>query len=154
MVQISSRHEVAESIDPRKLEALVSLVQTAAAVDKFLDAELRNYGISKAKLLLMKILVTKGGRMTPTALSVESFRSKHTITALVDGLERDGLVRRERCSDDRRSLDVTLTDKGREFLKDTLSACDEIGYIAMGHIDGEQAKQLKALLDQIRQSVT
>lgn len=154
MVQTSTRHEVAESLDPRKLKALVALVQTAAAVDKFLDAQLHDYGISRAKLLIMKVLVANAGRMTPTALSKELSRSKHTITALVDGLERDGLVQREQHSSDRRSINVVLTEKGREFLKSTLPICDQIGYTAIGQIDVQQSEQLKALLDKIRQSVT
>jgi DNA-binding MarR family transcriptional regulator len=154
MVQISTRHEVAGSIDSRKIKALVALVQTAAAVDKFLDAELHDYGISKAKLLTMKVLLANGGTMTHTALSKELSRSKHTITVLVDGLERDGLVRREQHSSDRRSKNVVLTEKGGGFLKSTLPICDQIGYTAIGQIDVEQAEQLKALLDKIRQSVT
>ena len=39
-----------------------------------------------------------------------------TITGMLDGLERDGMVVRRRSDEDRRVVLVTLTDQGRELL--------------------------------------
>jgi DNA-binding MarR family transcriptional regulator len=40
--------------------------------------------------------------------------SRSATTRLVDRLERDGLVDRFVCDSDRRGMEVTLTDQGRE----------------------------------------
>jgi DNA-binding MarR family transcriptional regulator len=39
-----------------------------------------------------------------------------TITGMLDGLERDGMVHRRRSDEDRRVVLVALTDRGRELL--------------------------------------
>lgn len=40
-----------------------------------------------------------------------------TATRIIDGLERDGTVRRDRSAEDRRTVLVSLTPKGRRVLK-------------------------------------
>ena len=42
--------------------------------------------------------------------------SRPSVTGVVDGLVARGLVRRDHTDDDRRRIDVGLTDTGRELL--------------------------------------
>ena len=44
--------------------------------------------------------------------------SKVSITAIVDDLEKRGLVTRRRCDDDRRQVYISITDAGREVLSE------------------------------------
>jgi MarR family 2-MHQ and catechol resistance regulon transcriptional repressor len=48
------------------------------------------------------------------------FKSRGNITKVVDNLERDGLVKRERDDADRRYYRVTLTPKGRKIFEKVL----------------------------------
>ena len=59
------------------------------------------------------------------------------VTRLVDGLERDGLVARHSCPDDRRGTLVALTDEGMRRLHDA----------AQTHLDGVRALFLDRLGD-------
>jgi MarR family 2-MHQ and catechol resistance regulon transcriptional repressor len=54
------------------------------------------------------------GPMRPGELSAKLLKSGGNITLVVDNLEKRGLVRRQRDSDDRRAVVVSLTDEGRE----------------------------------------
>jgi DNA-binding MarR family transcriptional regulator len=54
--------------------------------------------------------------LCPADLADKSGVTRATMTGLLDGLERDGLVAREGHLADRRMLMVRLTTKGREFL--------------------------------------
>lgn len=45
--------------------------------------------------------------------------SRPTLTSLVDGLERQGLVERSRVSGDRRGINLVLTDDGKKAIDET-----------------------------------
>jgi len=52
------------------------------------------------------------GPMTQGEVSAKVLKSGSNMTTVIDNLERDGLVRRERDSEDRRVIHVHLTGKG------------------------------------------
>jgi len=51
--------------------------------------------------------------------------SRPSVTGVVDGLVARGLVRRDHTEDDRRRIDVGLTDAGRELLAAADSAVEQ-----------------------------
>ena len=61
------------------------------------------------------------------------FKSRGNITKVVDNLERDGLVKRERDSEDRRYYRVMLTSKGRKIFEKVLP-------LHVSHIEKEMAR--------------
>ena len=64
------------------------------------------------------------------------FKSQGNITKVVDNLERAGLVKRERDSEDRRYYRVTLTAKGRRLFEKVLP-------LHVSHIEKEMARLTK-----------
>lgn len=73
----------------------------------------------------LSLLIRKGGNLTPTELSQMMFRSKHSITKIIDGLEKDGYVIRVRDKKDRRSLHVRITAKGLNHVRRNIRRGDE-----------------------------
>lgn len=70
-------------------------------------------GLSLEQAFLLCRLAASEGESTITALATGSGRTSHTVTAMVDILEREGLVvRRRNNPDDRRQVWVALTDLG------------------------------------------
>jgi DNA-binding MarR family transcriptional regulator len=55
-------------------------------------------------------------RLTATALSEEICHDMGALTRIVDDLEEEGLVRRERTERDRRVVEIALTPQGRRYL--------------------------------------
>ncbi|MGH8202740.1 MAG: MarR family winged helix-turn-helix transcriptional regulator [Steroidobacteraceae bacterium] len=56
-------------------------------------------------------------RLTATALSDETCHDMGALTRIVDDLEAEGLVRRERTERDRRVVEIALTPQGRRYLQ-------------------------------------
>jgi len=57
--------------------------------------------------------------VTPTALSHNQRVSRNTISALLNGLESQGLIERRLDPEDRRGFRIRLTDLGRQTVTDT-----------------------------------
>jgi DNA-binding MarR family transcriptional regulator len=55
------------------------------------------------------------GRMRMSELAESVLLSRSGLTRLVDRLERDGLLKRERCESDARGLFAEITPEGREL---------------------------------------
>src|SRR6476646_4659275 len=53
------------------------------------------------------------GHMTQGEISSKVLRSGSNLTTVIDNLERDGMVRRERDAEDRRVIHVHLTEAGK-----------------------------------------
>jgi DNA-binding MarR family transcriptional regulator len=53
------------------------------------------------------------GRMRMSELADRALLSRSGLTRLVDRLERQGLLKRERCASDARGLFAEITDEGR-----------------------------------------
>jgi MarR family 2-MHQ and catechol resistance regulon transcriptional repressor len=60
------------------------------------------------------------GPLTPGEVSDKILKSGSNITTVIDNLERDGLVRRERSRQDRRVITVHLTEAGKEEIETVL----------------------------------
>jgi DNA-binding MarR family transcriptional regulator len=72
------------------------------------------------------------------------------ITRLLDRLEAKGLVRRERCPEDRRQVLCYATPGGLELLGRIDGAMDSADDKALGMLSDEDKAQLIRLLDIVR----
>lgn len=68
---------------------------------------------------------------------------------IVDRLVTKGLVKKGTCRDDRRLVDVMITDKGKKLLERLDERQDELDNI-LGKLSKKEATQLSELLDKIR----
>ncbi|MBA3366712.1 MAG: MarR family transcriptional regulator [Actinobacteria bacterium] len=73
-------------------------------------------GLSAARLSALSVLVFAGPRSVGDLALVEQVQPP-TMTRLVQGLERDGLVRREPSTKDHRVVRILATPKGRRILQ-------------------------------------
>jgi MarR family transcriptional regulator, 2-MHQ and catechol-resistance regulon repressor len=75
--------------------------------------------ITFAQFAVLEALHTLGP-MYQRELSQRILRSSASVTAVVDGLERRGLVSRTRSTEDRRLVEVGLTAAGDDFMAEVL----------------------------------
>lgn len=135
------------------LRTFILFVQTADAVLKYADAHFyRKARLSVIKHVVLRILATNGGTMKPSEIAEWTLRERHNITTLVGRLERDGLVRAERNDRDKRSVNVTLTVKGRKVLKQATPVAREIVNRVMLSISEGGAVRLEKSLRVLRQN--
>lgn len=72
-----------------------------------------HHGLTSAGMRVLMILLG-AGNSTHRNMAERCFIRPATLTGIVDTLERDGFVSRQQNPSDRRSVQLTLTDKGRE----------------------------------------
>ncbi len=128
-------------------------VQTAHTVLKYADAYFyRKVGLSAIKFTVLDALAINGGSMRPSEIAEWTYSERHNITALVARLKRDGLVKTNRNSKDRRVITVTLTDKGRHVLSESTPVSWEIIKEVMGSFSEDDAIVLEKQLRILRQN--
>lgn len=134
-----------------RLGAFLSLVRSTNVFMRYRTVEFRRHDSTSMRMMLMNALYLNGGSMTPTELSECVFRSRHSITSMVDTLERQGLVRRESNLEDRRSITVMLTPEGSQLFERMLPVGYEIGQRALSCLSGDEVVKLRMLFKRVRE---
>ncbi|TDD68834.1 MarR family transcriptional regulator [Actinomadura darangshiensis] len=76
---------------------------------------IERHGISPAGFFLLRLLIVEDG-LRPGEVAKHLLVTPATVTSVVDTLERNGHVRRERSYRDRRGVMLRITDSGRRLL--------------------------------------
>lgn len=79
----------------------------------------KDYGLTESQFAVLEALHHLGP-LSQGQLCSKILRSGSNVTTVVDNLERDKLVRRERDEDDRRVQIVSLTERGRSLVVSAL----------------------------------
>ena len=107
--------ESTHQLDRDELAAWRGMLRIHAHVTHELDAELtRLHGLPLSSYeVLLYLADAPDGRMRMSELADSVLLSRSGLTRLVDRLERDALLERERCEEDARGYFAAITDKGR-----------------------------------------
>jgi DNA-binding MarR family transcriptional regulator len=122
-----------------------------------LDRELETkHGLPLTQFeVLTHLAKTPDGRMRMSELASTVLLSQSGVTRLVDRLERDGLVAREPCPDDRRGLHARITDEGRRRLTEALPThFDDVRARFFAHLDDDDLRTLVGLWERVQPGVT
>ncbi len=105
-----------------QIEATQSLrfAMFADILIRYVEIILKKNDLSRLQGVALHNLVRKGGSLTPTELAKTMFRSKHSMTKIIDTLEDKGLVMRNGSQNDRRSVPVQITLDGVRRVKQDL----------------------------------
>ena len=85
------------------------------------------YGVTAPQISAIQSLQQEGA-LPLSSLSQRIYLGQSTTSGIVDRLERDGLVARERSQVDRRVVRITLSEKGRD-LADRLPRTSTLGEV-------------------------
>ena len=105
--------------DDYNLMALIN--QTSHAFTLARTRELSEHGLSMMRAAVLLVLQARDNNATPTEISQWLLREPHTISALLDRMEKDGLVRRYRDMHKRNTVRVDMTEKGRSAYQASLA---------------------------------
>jgi DNA-binding MarR family transcriptional regulator len=106
-----------------------------------LDAELERFGLSGMHFAVLKHLV-EGAADSAADLCRYMHYDTGAMTRILDRLEQKGLVRRERCREDRRVVFLRLTPGGRAQLPRLLAAGARV---VDAHLAGFSQAEIDAL---------
>ncbi len=130
---------------------VVNVMFTGNWLQKEFSCQLKQYGLSLQQNNVLGIL--RGQYPNPATLGLIQERMldrDSNATRLVDKLLEKGLVTRCQCADNRRKVDIVITEKGLELLKqtDTIMQNLEEKY---SQITPEEAVQIGELMDKLRE---
>jgi DNA-binding MarR family transcriptional regulator len=107
-------------------------------------------GLSNQQYNVLRILRgSHPARLACSEISQRMIARDPDVTRLVDRLSQRGLVSRARGKQDRRVVEVGITDKGREVLKALDPHVDRMPRAVLGHLGRAKLMQLARLLEQV-----
>jgi len=118
------------------------VLSVAAQLEPELDEALAEHRLTRPSFqVLSALLDAPGNSLTQRELMSTVRRTSGTVSVRLARLERAGLVTREPDADDRRTVTVTLTDRGRDWATAARPAYeDAAGRLAAGLPDDVRAK--------------
>jgi DNA-binding MarR family transcriptional regulator len=135
--------------DPEGQRLCFQTLSLAAAIDRDCAALLAPHGLSEGRFILLFLLNASAYGLAPNALAEQAGVTRGTVSGLLDGLEREGLIDRHADANDRRALRVQLTGKGRCVAN---TASEQHGrWISSlhGNLSAPERKQLALLLEKV-----
>ena len=137
----------------RAQEATLGILRTADRVRRRLTAELEPHGLTMQQYNVLRILRGAKGQPLPTLeIGERMIEEAPGVTRLLDRLEAKGLVRRNRCTHDRRLVHCWITDEGLQLLAgidELLLGADE-GVVS--NLSDDEQRELIRLLDRVREA--
>lgn len=103
-------------LDAAAIYTMGELLQTAHIVEKQLAKGLEKANLSRGRHVALWCIFYLGADdgITPAEIADQLGVTRATITGLLDGLERDSFIVREKHHKDRRKIIVRITEPGRE----------------------------------------
>jgi len=144
-------HELPESID-LTVEGIVDRINGVNwRIRKMLDETLEQQGLTGGDWKVLSALRWRGEpeRRSAGELARIAELTSGTMTARLDQLERQGLVRRVRDQNDRRSVLVELTPAGRKKHNEAMGVQAEKEKLLAAALSTREMEQLNALLRRV-----
>jgi len=141
-------------IEPDAMLAIMQFIRTGADVSECFERFLNKHGLSHGRFALLMYLNRQPDvPVNQTHLAEAYGVTKATITGLIDGLEREGLVERLADPADRRASLVRLTAASRKFLDEFLPEHFRGVSELMSGLDAVERAELSRLVGKIRDGI-
>ncbi len=110
-----------------------------------------NVGGRSGKQHMLAKLHMAGGHLSQRELLDRSDVSSAALSEVLSKLEAEGLIVRERSEEDRRQMQVSLTEEGLAQAARQKAAFDEFEACCLSCLDDDEQEQLLGLLDRLEQ---
>jgi DNA-binding MarR family transcriptional regulator len=131
-------------------KAYINLMFTSSRLQMAQSGLFKPFGVTLPQYNILRILRGQHPKPATVNLLIERMLDKTSnASRIVDKLEAKELVTRKQCPNDRRTVDVLITDKGLELLKE-MDGLEEGKSIGLKNLTIEEAEELNRLLDKIR----
>jgi DNA-binding MarR family transcriptional regulator len=126
-------------------EAMLNLIVAASYMLNYLERICNEFGITQPQYNVLRILrgAYPGGHSRCEVIERMVDRAPD-VTRLIDRLERQGLVARERSSDDRRLSITRITGKGLELLERMQPTIDDVEVMIASRLTPEECAAISA----------
>ena len=126
----------------------VVLNQAYNAAYRATSNRLQPFGISNQQAWVLLILSTSSSPPTCTEISRIVMRKPHTVTALLNGMQRAGMITRIKDDHNQKLVRVVMTEEGKEVWKQLMRIQLAIGYTSL--LSSGEICQLSSMLEKLR----
>lgn len=131
-------------------QVYLALQRAAADLTQGAAALLRPFGLSGAQYNILRILRGAGPEGLACGEIAERLLARDPdMTRLLDRMERQGLVMRQRASHDRRVVTTRITPEGARVLAELDEPMAALHRRQLAHIDAARLRELATLLDAV-----
>jgi DNA-binding MarR family transcriptional regulator len=131
-------------------KAAINILFTSSWLYNINAARLKDFGITPEQFNVLRIL--RGSHpdaMMLADITCRMIDKSSNATRLVEKLRQKGLLKREICEDNRRQVDISITDKGLNLLK-KIDAQESEWLATLKSITRAEAQDLNRILDKLR----
>jgi MarR family 2-MHQ and catechol resistance regulon transcriptional repressor len=128
---------------------VISLLRADGRVGTAFERALGASGLTEPQFNVLMELASNDGRLPQCELARRLLRSPANVTALIDRMERDGLVRRTRGERDRRTVISEITEPGWDALGAATPAVFGVERHILSDLSAAERGQLAELLDRV-----
>jgi DNA-binding MarR family transcriptional regulator len=142
--------QIGNQLPPYK-RALISLLYTGYQVSDRLNEQLKPFGVSEQQVNVLHIIKKQCDKTCNLCNIQEQMMHKMSnATRLVEKLRLKGLVTREICEDNRRRVEIGITEEGLQLLEKIEKKLSKYHSEHETNLTDEEYTQLADLLDKMR----
>jgi DNA-binding MarR family transcriptional regulator len=132
-------------------QILMNIMFTQTILSEHINELLKAYDLSAEQFNVLRILRGQKGKPANMCVIQERMIAKTSnTTRLVDKLLAKKLVNREVCSDNRRKMEITITQKGLDLLSDLDPVVEQHENDFASNLNHKEQETLVALLEKYR----
>jgi MarR family 2-MHQ and catechol resistance regulon transcriptional repressor len=146
-------HYKGSAREVRALDTFVKLTRATETLGGQLQRHLASLEITPPQFAVLEALLHVGP-MSQSELGRKLLRSNPNMTALLDNLERNKWIQRERSPEDRRVVVVSLTPEGRRVIERVFPAHAAHVAALMGALTADEQETLGALCKKLGLSLS
>jgi DNA-binding MarR family transcriptional regulator len=132
-------------------KSAINLIYTYNWMNEKMKAVFDKEKITGQQFNILRILRGAGKPISTLQIRQRMLDKMSDTSRIVDRLIVKGLVKKNTCPEDKRLVDVSITDKGKKLLEKMEVYDSEMDAI-FGNLNTTEAKTLNTLLDKIRSS--
>ena len=112
------QHELKKknSFESLEQEASLNILRTSDLFQNCFGKLFRQYGLTSSQYNVLRILRGEGKPTPCLEIAERMIQVVPAMTGLIDRLEKQDLVARHRCTEDRRVIYINITEKGLQVL--------------------------------------
>ena len=132
-------------------KGVINLIYTYNWMNERMKAVFDREEITSQQFNILRILRGAGKPISTLQIRQRMLDKMSDTSRIVDRLILKGLAKKNICPDDKRLVDVSITDKGKKLLEKMDSYEHDMDAV-FGNLNPAEAKTLNTLLDKIRSS--
>lgn len=149
---MSIENDIKQKIFPSEaIKLSINILFTASWLSHHLKQNLDQFNISWQQFNILRIL--RGAKKEPLALKTITDRmidKTSNTSRLVDKLFSKGLVNRVTCPEDRRKVNIEITDRGLDVVGKASEIVENNTHTLFSSLSVEESQRANQLLDQLR----